>query len=423
MFDLCLFDLDNTLLRTDDLEDIRRQGVGQQGNAFYKAELSRRFGQPAARYIYTPAHLGALKSRWPQMKFGIFTRSPEVYATALLSAAYPGFNWEAGAAYEMVPKGCHKPNGWGIRACMRQVGVADPSRVVMVGDESADVKASYNAGCYVVLDKSSWPHMRWDGRKHWDALALIPDAVIDGPDELFFVLNDIEAYAPHLEWAFNKSCDVSRQPRFSSVNHFYPRELGEPEKAKEEIHSAGRHFSEYKSLDDRRAWHVLTHNIHAHKEVQVFPPQWCQTVYEFIRKSFPLLSLLNQSVTVAAIPPRPGRLPRLQHFIAQLRSDFMGRSPLGGTHEAVKFSTDLLAYTDGVRSHSRERLNGLERFENVREHLIVTNPASAQGRDFVIIDDVCTSGATLMYAKKRLVEAGARNVSLLALSKNVSDVL
>ena len=347
------------------------------------------------------------------MKFALFTRSPEAYAVTLDGVAYPDFNWDTGVVYETVPRGCHKPNGWGIRECMRQFGIVDPKRVVMVGDEAVDVKSAYHAGCWAVLDKASWPHMKWDYKKHWSALELVPDAVIDGADELIAVLADIEAYAPHLEWHFNDSMDESRQSRFAPVNHFYPREVGEPDKAKEEIHSAGRHFSGYESLDKRRAWHALTQSIHLHKEAQVFPVQWCNAVYSFVRKKFPLLRFLNQSVTIAAIPPRPLRLPRMQHFVAQLQGHFVGRNPLGKTHEAVQFSANLLSYKHGVRSQSGDHLGRVERFTNVRDHLFVTDPASVRGKDFVIIDDVCTSGATLMYAKKRLIEAGARNVQLL----------
>ncbi len=164
MLDLCLFDLDNTLLRTDDLADIRPQGVGKQEDAAYAAELLGRFGNPVERHIYTPQHLAALKAQWPKVKFGIFTRSPQAYAVQLARLAFPNFHWDIGAVYETVPQGFHKPNGWGIRWCMNAVGVADPQRVVMVGDETVDVKAAYNAGCRVVLDKTSWPE-RWDGQR------------------------------------------------------------------------------------------------------------------------------------------------------------------------------------------------------------------------------------------------------------------
>jgi beta-phosphoglucomutase-like phosphatase (HAD superfamily) len=423
MFDLCLFDLDDTLLRTSDLSDIRPQGVGKQDDGAYATELLRRFGDPVQRYIYTPERLASLKTRWPEMKFGIFTRAPWAYVKPIVDLAYPDFDWDTCVVYETVPKGHHKPNGWGIRDCMSRLEIEDPQRVVMVGDETVDVKAAYNAGCYVVLDKASWAHGQWDGRRHFAALELIPDAVISGPTELADVISDIGAYAPKLEWEFNGSQDHRHQPRFSAVNHFYPACVGEADKAREEIHSAGRHFSDYDSLDNRRAWHTLTHSIHQNKDCQVFPVEWCAAVYAFVQKSNPFMALVNQTVTVAAIPARPDRLPRMQHFIAQLHNDFRCRPPIGRTHDSVQFSNDFLAYTAGVRSQSGEHLNRTERFENVRDHLIVSNPGAVRGKDFVIIDDVCTTGATLMYAKKRLIEAGARQVKLLALTKNVSNVL
>ncbi|MDO0787993.1 HAD hydrolase-like protein [Xanthomonas campestris pv. campestris] len=424
MFDLCLFDLDNTLVRTNDLEDIRPKGVGKQGDIAYAAELRQRFGDPALRYIYAPEHLNALKARWPDMKMGIFTRAPRAYADVVVGSAYPHFKWDVGVCYDDVPPGLWKPNGEGIRMAMRSMGIVAPQSVVMVGDESADVKAAYNAGCYTVLDKAAWPDdwRQWDNTKHWDALKLLPDAVLGFPKTLHQVLEDIEAYALPLEWEFNNSLGRARHPSFELINHFYPHEMGEG-KVPVKISVAGRHFSEYASLQSRRAWHALTQSLHANKTSQVFPVQWCNTVNAFVRDSFPALLLLNQSVTVAAIPARPTRPPRLQYFVEQLRQYFLQRPALGPNHGAVQFSNALLSYRDGVKSQSGDHLNRLQRFENVRDHLVVTDPANVRGRDFVIIDDVCTTGATLMYAHKRLKEAGARNVVLLALSKNVSDVL
>ncbi|WP_180852079.1 HAD-IA family hydrolase [Stenotrophomonas maltophilia] len=424
MIDLCLFDLDNTLLRTDDLDVIRPQGVGKQADQAYAAELLHSFGDPAPRYIYAPAHLDALKARWPQMKMGIFTRAPRAYAQVLLQAAYPNMHWDVGIGYEDVAYGLWKPNGEGIRLAMQRMGIADPRRVVMVGDESADVKAAYNAGCYTVLDKASWPNdwRNWDNYKHWDALKLLPDAVIEFPRTLHQVLEDIESYALNLEWQFNNSMDDSHQPSFCEFSHIFPREVGEGN-TRVKISFAGRHFSNWPSVAARLQWHALTHNIHAHKDAQQFPAQWCNSVYAYVRRTFPLLSFLDSTVTVAAIPARPGRSPRMQYFIAQLQNDFRQREPLGTTHDAVQFSTTLLSYRNGVRSHSGEHLKRVPRFENVRDHLVVTNPADVGGKDFVILDDVCTSGATLMYAHKRLMDAGARSVALFALSKNVSNVL
>ncbi|WP_374208626.1 phosphoribosyltransferase family protein [Klebsiella pneumoniae] len=41
----------------------------------------------------------------------------------------------------------------------------------------------------------------------------------------------------------------------------------------------------------------------------------------------------------------------------------------------------------------------------------------------LVVDDVVTTGASLIYASKYLKDAGARNVILFALAKNISDIL
>jgi predicted amidophosphoribosyltransferase len=46
----------------------------------------------------------------------------------------------------------------------------------------------------------------------------------------------------------------------------------------------------------------------------------------------------------------------------------------------------------------------------------------AAQKSYLIIDDVVTTGASLIYAQKRLEEAGASNVHLLGLGKNVGDI-
>ena len=61
---------------------------------------------------------------------------------------------------------------------------------------------------------------------------------------------------------------------------------------------------------------------------------------------------------------------------------------------------------------------------NVRDHLIVHEKAVvAKGGHFLIIDDVSTTGSTLIYADKYLKEAGATLVTCFSIAMNVSNVL
>jgi predicted amidophosphoribosyltransferase len=52
----------------------------------------------------------------------------------------------------------------------------------------------------------------------------------------------------------------------------------------------------------------------------------------------------------------------------------------------------------------------------------VSESSKVEGTDYLIIDDVVTTGASLMYARKKLKQSGARNVTLLALAKTVTDL-
>lgn len=60
---------------------------------------------------------------------------------------------------------------------------------------------------------------------------------------------------------------------------------------------------------------------------------------------------------------------------------------------------------------------------NVRDHLFVRAPDAVAGKKFLVIDDVSTTGATLLYAMKYLLEAQARSVDCFSIAQTISDPL
>jgi len=56
-----------------------------------------------------------------------------------------------------------------------------------------------------------------------------------------------------------------------------------------------------------------------------------------------------------------------------------------------------------------------------RDHLFVTRPDQVQNRAIVVLDDVVTSGASLMYAREYLLTAGADSVSCVAIAKAIGN--
>ncbi len=146
MFEICLFDLDDTLIRTADLKQVReacKHNNDPQRLKALKALLVRGNG----RHIYSLELLRQIRSDFPQLKLGVFTRSPQSYTSTVLSWAYPEFEWDIVVAYEDVQR--TKPYGDGIDAAMNAFGVTHLDRVMLVGDSVVDVRSSYHCGCRV----------------------------------------------------------------------------------------------------------------------------------------------------------------------------------------------------------------------------------------------------------------------------------
>lgn len=415
MFDLCLFDLDDTLVRTSDMDSLRRAGKNVQTDE-YKEAVSIAYRSQDNRPIYSEALLNNLRSKFPNMKFGIFTRSPASYAERILELAYPRFKWEVGIAFENVAK--TKPSGEGIVKAMDKLGYKQLDRVVLVGDGDNDVRAAYNAGIPVIVDKASW--QRKFSNDNWHALNHMPDAIIEGPAYLEAALKSLTAYQLDLERALSGSPSPITGRRFDRIGKFIPRELGGGNTAYQ-IFTCGRSFSNHASLSERRKWHALSNSIQENKESSIFPEEWISSISAFIKKQYRSINT-GPSIVVTVVPHRPGRKPRLENMLKQLETSLSMDSTI--FREKLEFESELLAYRQGVRSHSKEFLGGNDRFSNVRDHLYVKNPQIVdQGKRVLVIDDVCTTGASLIYAGIRLEEAGSGDVTRLSISMNISDVL
>ena len=61
---------------------------------------------------------------------------------------------------------------------------------------------------------------------------------------------------------------------------------------------------------------------------------------------------------------------------------------------------------------------------NVRDHLYVRNPEEvAENTSYLVIDDVTTTGASLIYAGKYLNAIGIKDVTRLSLTKNIGKIV
>lgn len=414
MFELCLFDLDDTLVLTSDMSELRLSGKRIETKE-YKSKIQKAYRTKGCRKIYKQDDLLLLKERMTSVKLGVFTRSPRAYASTILKEAYPDILWDIIIAYEDVKR--TKPFGEGIRRAMDELDIDRLDKVVLVGDGDADIRAAYNGGVPVVLDRSSWAERR--SFDNWRAINHMPDAIIDAPDELLDTLQSLPSHSLELERLLAQAAPVERT-RFDWIGKFVPDGIG-VQTGPHKVFTCGRSFANYESLSERRKWHLLSASIQENKESSEFPTEWIQALKGFIRKKFWNVRR-PPALVVTVVPHRPGRTPRLENMLLQLersvRCDEFFYQP------NIFFEPQLLAYRDGVRSQSGDHLNQVERFENVRDHLVVAKPELLEdGKKVLIIDDVCTTGASLIFAGIRLEEAGSGETTRFSIAMNVSDVL
>lgn len=418
MIKLCLFDLDQTLVDTEDMKEIRERGVNRK-DAEYIQEVRIAYNS-RDRVLIDDVSIWLLGLNTPELKLGVITRAPRSYTETILQSTYIATDWDVIICYEDVQHS--KPNREGIYKAMKAVGlnnVRHLPEVMLVGDSDVDIRAAYHAGCNAVLFKGGWP--RKLGTSHWKSLDLLPEASLEKTAELDAILTNPSANLPYLECLLEGSKPAQDKPRFDRINKFFPWE--DKDRSPYMIYAAGRSFAGYKNLDARREWHNLSKSIRDHKDSEVFPSEWIASIKQFIAShyKFTACSPFNSELVITVIPPRPGRKHRLAHLLSQLEHSY-GITPRLNSI-MLRFDPDVLAYVTGVRSHSREHLNPEDRFANVRDHMVVSKPAEAQGRKFLVIDDVSTTGATLLYAKRYLTQAGASAVDCFTIAMNISDPL
>lgn len=400
--ELCLFDLDNTLVRTEDLAGVRESF--KHDNVDQRATLFKLLHSDYGRLIYKEAQLLALRDKFPDLKIGVFTRAPRAYAQQVLYWAYPNVHWDVIIGYEDVTR--YKPSGQGILIAMSKLGITNPLRVAMIGDAADDIRAAYDAGCLAALEQEAWAKPRTPD--NWKAVSLHPDRGVH-PSTLPHFLQDPWYGLATLEKRYAPSSEITSfaLPEILFTNHFMPSELG-GDKTPHRVYALGRYF---KAGSGRHNSSPFTQAILKYKDACKVPTEWIEELSSAISSSTivtPALKHLPLHITV--IPSRPGRPARMEGLLSQLSQRLTG--PTYGS---------ALIYHEGVKSNHGDLLSATERFANVRDHLQVCDKESIKGRHVVVIDDVVTSGASLIVAKQKLLEAGATHVTCLALAQTVGD--
>ena len=421
MFKLFVFDLDNTLIPSNELEEFRGASNVNNSSSVFETPLIAKIKCANIQPLITTAILNNILDIYPDAKFAIFTTAPRFYAAVLVSYFYPSFTWCSIIGFEDVEK--TKPSPLGIfEACIKAdlKDSDDLKYVAIIGDSEKDIKAAYQAGCWSVLYLPAWPAKY--APEHWRAFNLLPDITVKNAEDLVEALKSPHEYLLALESEITVPQTASS---FQSTKTMNARRFCSLPDVKDSvtIKVMGRMFAEYQELDLRREWHELTTQIHAHKDAITFPIAWIAALRNVISHDLTTRSVQNffkktkDSTIITCIPRKPNREARLEHLIEQLHQSH-DEKPI--SNEDMAFNSEILRFKDGAKSHHKEHLNAQERFKNARDNLEVAMPNAVKGKIVLVIDDVLTSGATFYYAAKYLKDAGAKEVVSLALTQTIS---
>lgn len=144
---LCMFDFDNTLVDTSipELDRIRPSLANRSDTAALENFVLRH-----KSFFQVDIHfLQNLRVNFPELKLGVFTKSPTAYVLFMLKYCFPDFAWDAVIAYEHV-SGRYKPNPYGLKLAMNNFGISNPEDVIYVGDDDRDQLTAQNCGCVFV---------------------------------------------------------------------------------------------------------------------------------------------------------------------------------------------------------------------------------------------------------------------------------
>lgn len=424
-FDLLLFDLDNTLIGSDNLKDLRGIRYANDESRSYRESIL--VAASKVKILIDEDVILKLRAEFPQIKLGVFTRAPKTYTNVLLEHLYSSVSWNCVITYGDTKK--TKPNPDGLLLAAQLAQVRNGARIAYVGDESIDIIAAYQAGAYAVLFKGSWGDISYQRSKqnpkrtdHNRAVELIPDAVLESPQDIARLIKEPLTFMPPLEcWDSGGGYALPRKwPRVEELTHF--NNLPEVERPNNwvRVQILGRYFatrsrSNNCNFSPKRHDHRLTEKILAAKNGQDYPEEWVECCAHYISHVLQRLEdyYSHQSIplVICQIPARPGQPLRMEKFIDRLEAKITNG-------DSIFFNTNILGFKVGAVSN--KQLHPDEKYKNRRDHLYVSEPSSVVGKDVLVIDDVTTSGATFFYADRYLKAAGASSVRCITLAHTIS---
>lgn len=87
-----------------------------------------------------------------------------------------------------------------------------------------------------------------------------------------------------------------------------------------------------------------------------------------------------------------------------------------GISRATGIPMDLNTLVRSVSNNTQTRKSVFDRWENVKDVFQVTSPEKIQGKHILLVDDVLTTGATLVSCATKLLESSDVKISIITLA-------
>ena len=411
---IVLFDLDNTLVNTDELEVFRNTNhpFFNQDKEYIKEIQS--FLVNTKPYIPLTT-LEEIKKH--NIKLGLLTNSPRKYAYAVISALYKGiktfYPFDVVVAFENVER--HKPFNDGIFRAINELKKNDESlfdikgtEVLYIGDNNTDILTAYNGGCLAALLLSEQEQL------HYKNSNTLPEFIIT-PTNLVDIVTYPDKFLPFMESNYR---DISN---YEKARFLYFNKTDFEGKTRYATIVAGRYFPQTDFFKYKIEFHSLTHEILALKEGDDFPVKWVETLRQLLISETIYSIFGHLEVVLSCIPHRIGRPHRLENLLKQL-AKYLDDTPIERDC-TFYIIPDLFFYDDEALSNHKEAKTRENRFKNVREHLHLKRrkdiPNSVD--KVILIDDVITTGASLIEASKKLEKEGIENIVRFAFAQAISE--
>lgn len=348
---------------------------------------------------------------------GVISLSPQQYCEDLLKIVYPGFSFDfiygSGGAVKS------KPNPEAINLIKSKADNAlSTVPVVCVGNEKSDLDYAYHVTPHAILD-TSWPEEKNKYRRNFFE-TLLPECQIKGIADLVRYLNEPRSFLPAGEYAFELF-------NYSRAHHqgfdFYLAALAKRSFRFEDIqhHSffitvCGRYFT---SARRSSFAHNYSSSLLQFKEHLTDIEFWASLVLICLEKRY-----AGKKVYICCVGAKPGRIKRMESLLAKV-SELSSTYPSLYTVQVENLGA-VVEFTDSAQVMHQEHLTQEQRRERVGSEMFISDKTAAMLKqldkgNFVIVDDVVTTGATLVTARDLLKRSGCRcsKVSLLAFAQTI----